>query len=137
MVAVGMAVEATVSSSRHTVSSPISSRDHAINRTTTSNRCRVLLRHPTLHSNSSMALAPPITSTTTTTKDTRRPQATNKPVIHNNSRAMDRQPNSQHTRITRIITPVISSSNNSSNNTAVMALVAGIESCDGHFLEEN
>ena len=138
MVAVGMEAEATVSSSHHTVStsSPVSSRDLATSRTTTSNRCRALHRHLTLHSNSSMAPALPTISITTTTKDTRRPQVTNKPVIHNNSRAMDRQPNSRHTRIIRIITPVINS-NNSSNNTAVMALVAGIKSCDRHSLEES
>ena len=135
MVAVGTEVEATASSSHHTVStsSPVSSRDLATSTITTSNRCRVLLRHLTLHNNSSMAPAP-TTSTTTTTKDTRRPQATNKQVTHNNSRAMDRQPSSQHTRIIRIITPVINSSNNNSSNTADMALVAGIKACGG---EEN
>lgn len=134
MVAVGMEVEATVSSSHHTVStsSPVSSRDLATSRITTSSRCRALPRHRTRHNNSSMAPARPTTSTTTTTKVTRRPQVTNKLVIHNNSRAMDRQPSSQHTRITRITTPVTNSSNNSSNNnTAVMALVAVIRPCDG------
>lgn len=135
MVAVGMGVEATVNSSHRTVttSSPVSSRDLATSRITTSNRCRALLRHLILPNNSSMVRAPPITSTTITTKDTRRPQVTNKLVIHNSSRAMDRQPNSQHTRITRIITQAINISNNSSssNSTAVMVLVLGIRLFDG------
>ena len=138
MVAVGMVVEATVNSSHRTVttSSPVSSRDLATSRITTSNRCRALLRHLILPNNSSMEPAPPITSTTITTKDTRRPQVTNKLVTHNSSRGMDRQPNSQHTRITRIITPAINSRHNSSssssnNSMAVMALVLGIRLFDG------
>lgn len=138
MVAVGMVVEATVNSSHRTVttSSLVSSRDLATSRITTSNRCRALLRHLILPSNSSMVQVPPITSTTITTKDTKRPRVTNKLVTHNSSRAMDRQPNSQHTRITRIITLAINNSNNSSsssNSTAVMALALalGIRLFDG------
>ncbi|KAJ7382761.1 hypothetical protein OS493_033047 [Desmophyllum pertusum] len=137
-------VEVTASSSLHTVktSNPVSNRDLATSRITPSNNSRPLHRHHTLHNNNSMALAQRITSTTTITRDTRPPQATNKQVTPS-SRGMARQRSNpqRHTRITRITTPAINNNNNnnsSSNNSmeVMAAVVAGIRLSVGHCLEK-